>query len=147
MLFRSSLEITTSAALLVSYALGVLVGLGHSFTPVAAAILMTLLLAWKLALRKFAGGVTIDELRSAVLLGLIGLVIFGSAPASTSTGSPQHLPVVMRDWKTRSPGALEATSLKAFLAPFHRMRSITCSSTPMLALLPGVFGWLQSLRW
>jgi len=44
---NQSLEITTSAALLVTYALGVLVGLGHSFTPVAAAILMTHLLAWK----------------------------------------------------------------------------------------------------
>lgn len=75
-----SLEITTSAALLVTYALGVLVGLGHSFTPVAAAILMTLLLAWKMELRKFAGGVTIDELRSAVLLGLIGLVIYPVLP-------------------------------------------------------------------
>jgi len=75
-----SLEITTSAALLVTYALGVLVGLGHSFTPVAAAILMTLLLAWKMELRKFAGGVTIAELRSAVLLGLIGLVIYPILP-------------------------------------------------------------------
>ena len=35
---------------------------------------MTLLLAWKMELRRFAGGVTIAELRSAVLLGLIGLV-------------------------------------------------------------------------
>jgi uncharacterized membrane protein (DUF4010 family) len=77
---NQSLEITTSAALLVTYALGVLVGLGHSFTPVAAAILMTLLLAWKMELRKFAGGVTIAELRSAVLLGLIGLVIYPVLP-------------------------------------------------------------------
>jgi len=56
------------------------VGLGHSFTPVSAAILMTLLLAWKVELRKFAGGVTIAELRSAVLLGLIGLVIYPILP-------------------------------------------------------------------
>ena len=77
---NQSLEVTTSAALLVTYALGVLVGLGHSFTPVAAAILMTLLLAWKVELRRFAGGVTIDELRSAVLLGLIGLVIYPILP-------------------------------------------------------------------
>ena len=47
-----SLEITTSAALLVTYLLGVLVGLGHTFTPVAAAILMTLLLAWKVELQR-----------------------------------------------------------------------------------------------
>ena len=77
---NQSLEITTSAALLVTYALGTLVGLGHSFTPVAATILMTLLLAWKVELRKFAGGVTMDELRSAVLLGLIGLVIYPILP-------------------------------------------------------------------
>jgi len=55
MISSGSLEITTSAALLVTYALGVLVGLGHTFTPVSAAILMTLLLAWKVELRKFAG--------------------------------------------------------------------------------------------
>jgi uncharacterized membrane protein (DUF4010 family) len=74
------LEITTSAALLVTYALGVLIGLGHTFTPVASAILMTLLLSWKMELRKFAGGVTVAELRSAVLLGLIGLVIYPVLP-------------------------------------------------------------------
>ncbi len=80
MIGSGSLEITTSAALLVTYALGALVGLGHTFTPVASAILMTLLLAWKVELRKFAGGVSIDELRSAVLLGLIGLVIYPVLP-------------------------------------------------------------------
>ena len=74
------LEITTSAALLVTFGLGVLVGLGHTFTPVASAILMTLLLAWKVELHRFAGGVTIAELRSAVLLGLIGLVIYPILP-------------------------------------------------------------------
>jgi len=80
MLANRSLEITTSAALLVTYVLGVLVGLGHTFTPVASAILMTLLLAWKVELRKFAGGVSMDELRGAVLLGLIGLVIYPVLP-------------------------------------------------------------------
>ena len=35
-----SLEITTSAALMVNYLLGVLVGLDHIFTPVAGAIVM-----------------------------------------------------------------------------------------------------------
>jgi uncharacterized membrane protein (DUF4010 family) len=51
-----SLEITTSAALIVNYLLGVLVGLGHIFTPVAGAIVMTMLLAWKTELSRFAGG-------------------------------------------------------------------------------------------
>lgn len=80
MIGTGSLEITTSAALLVTYALGALVGLGHTFTPVASAILMTLLLAWKVELRRFAGGVSLEELRSAVLLGLIGLVIYPVLP-------------------------------------------------------------------
>jgi uncharacterized membrane protein (DUF4010 family) len=80
MIGSGTLEITTSAALLVTYALGVLVGQGHSFTPVASAILMTLLLAWKVELRKFAGGVSVEELRGAVLLGLIGLVIYPVLP-------------------------------------------------------------------
>jgi len=80
MIGSRTLEITTSAALLVTYALGALVGLGHTFTPVASAILMTLLLAWKVELRKFAGGVSMDELRGAVLLGLIGLVIYPVLP-------------------------------------------------------------------
>lgn len=75
-----SVEITTSAALLVTCALGVLVGLGHTFTPVAAAILMTLLLGWKMELHRFAGGVSVEELRGAVLLGLIGLVIYPVLP-------------------------------------------------------------------
>jgi uncharacterized membrane protein (DUF4010 family) len=80
MMGNQSLEITTSAALLVTFSLGVLVGLGHTFTPVAAAILMTLLLALKVELRKFAGGVSMEELRGAVLLGLIGLVIYPILP-------------------------------------------------------------------
>jgi len=80
MIGSGALEITTSAALLVTYALGVLVGLGHTFTPVAAAILMTLLLAWKVELHRLAGGVSMEELRGAVLLGLIGLVIYPVLP-------------------------------------------------------------------
>jgi uncharacterized membrane protein (DUF4010 family) len=76
----SSLEITTSIALLVTYILGTLVGIGHTFTPVAAAILMTLLLAWKVELQRFVGGITIHELRGAVLLGLIGLGIYPILP-------------------------------------------------------------------
>src|SRR5580693_2624276 len=75
-----SLEITTSAALIVNYVLGVLVGLGHIFTPVAGAIVMTMLLAWKTELSRFAGGLQPSEIRSAVLLGLIGFVIYPVLP-------------------------------------------------------------------
>src|ERR1700734_4536560 len=69
-----SLEITTPSALIVNFLLGVLVGLGHIFTPIAGAIVMTMLLAWKKELSRFAGGLQPSEIRSAVLLGLIGFV-------------------------------------------------------------------------
>ena len=75
-----SLEITTSAALLATYLLGVLVGAGHVFTPVAGAIVITMLLAWKTELSRFAGGLQPSEIRSAVLLGLIGFVIYPILP-------------------------------------------------------------------
>jgi uncharacterized membrane protein (DUF4010 family) len=75
-----TLEITTSAALILTYLLGVLVGTGHIFTPVAGAIATTMLLAWKSELSRFAGGLQPAEIRSAVLLGLIGFVIYPVLP-------------------------------------------------------------------
>jgi len=74
------LELTTSMAVLLVFAAGYLVGIGHVFTPVASAIIITMLLAWKLELRKFAGGLTLEEIRSAVLLGLLGFVIYPVIP-------------------------------------------------------------------
>jgi uncharacterized membrane protein (DUF4010 family) len=75
-------EITTSIALMVTSVLGALVGLGHHFTPVAAAIIMTMLLAWKEELHRFAGGLRPQEIRSAVLLGLLGFVIYPALPTA-----------------------------------------------------------------
>src|SRR6201996_7285087 len=75
-----SMELTTSSALIVNFILGVLVGLGHIFTPVAGAVVMTMLLAWKTELNKFAGGLLPSEIRSAILLGLIGFVIYPVLP-------------------------------------------------------------------
>jgi uncharacterized membrane protein (DUF4010 family) len=74
------LELTTSIAVLLVFVAGYLVGIGHVFTPVASAIIITMLLAWKLELRKFAGGLTLEEIRSAVLLGLLGFVIYPIIP-------------------------------------------------------------------
>ena len=61
------LELTTSMAVLLVFSAGYLVGIGHVFTPVASAILITMILAWKLELRKFAGALTLAEIRSAVV--------------------------------------------------------------------------------
>jgi uncharacterized membrane protein (DUF4010 family) len=77
---QRALETTTSGALLVTFALGVLIGQGHVFTPTASAIVMTLLLALKPQLSRFAGGLTQEEIRGAILLGLIGFVIYPVLP-------------------------------------------------------------------
>ncbi len=47
LMVNRSLEITTSAALIAVALLGILTGEGHTFTPVASAIIITMLLAWK----------------------------------------------------------------------------------------------------
>ncbi len=80
LIVNHSLEITTSAALIAVVLLGILTGEGHTFTPVATAIIITMLLAWKTELTRFAGGLTPQEIRSAVLLGLLGLVIYPLLP-------------------------------------------------------------------
>ncbi len=75
-----SLELTTSAALLVMLVIGALIGEGHYFTAVTATILMTMLLAWKAELARFAGGLQPEEIRSAVLLALITFVVYPLLP-------------------------------------------------------------------
>jgi uncharacterized membrane protein (DUF4010 family) len=75
-----NVEITTSTALMVTGVLGILVGMGHYFTPVAAAILTTILLTWKLELASFADKLHPEEIRSAVFLGLLSFVIFPLLP-------------------------------------------------------------------
>jgi uncharacterized membrane protein (DUF4010 family) len=77
---RKPVETTTSAALILTFVLGVLVGLGHHYTPVAAAIVMTMLLSLKPALTHFAGDLKVNEVRGAVLLGLLGFVIYPVLP-------------------------------------------------------------------
>lgn len=80
MIRQQSLEITTSVALIVTVVLGILIADGHFFTPIAAAIVVTMLLSLKTELTTFAGGLRTEEIRSAVLLGLIGFVIYPILP-------------------------------------------------------------------
>ena len=75
-----SLEMTTSAALLATLLIGVLVGWGHYFTAVMAAILVAMLLAWKAELSRFASVLLPEEIRSALLLGLLAFVIYPLLP-------------------------------------------------------------------
>ncbi len=83
MLVNRSLEITTSGAMLVTFSLGILVAQGHVFTPVAAAILMTMLLAWKAELAAFAHGLRLEEIQSAVMVGLVTFVIYPILPVAS----------------------------------------------------------------
>lgn len=80
MALQGAAETTTSAALMVTFALGVLAGQGHVFTPAAAVILMTLMLSLKPQLSRFALGLNAEEVRGAVLLALIAFVIYPVLP-------------------------------------------------------------------
>lgn len=74
------LEATTSVALMVVFLLGVLAGHGHLFTPIACSIVVTMLLSLKPQLHAFAGGLRQEEVRSAILLALLGFVIWPLLP-------------------------------------------------------------------
>ncbi len=71
---------TTSAAVVVTFLLGTLVGQGHHYTPVAGALVMTMLLSLKPALTHFAGELQITEVRAAVILGMLAFVIYPALP-------------------------------------------------------------------
>jgi uncharacterized membrane protein (DUF4010 family) len=74
------LEATTSVALVVIFLLGAFVAEGHLFTPVSCAILVAMLLALKPQIRAFAGGLTQQEVRSAIILALLGFVVWPLLP-------------------------------------------------------------------
>ncbi len=74
------LEATTSAALAITFLLGILVGQGHLFTPVACSVFVVMLLSLKPQLRAFAGGLKQQEVRGALVLALLGFVIWPLLP-------------------------------------------------------------------
>ncbi len=80
LLVARKVEAATSVALAIIFLLGALVGQGHLFTPVACSILVAMLLALKPQLRAFAGGLSQQELRSALLLALLGFVVWPLLP-------------------------------------------------------------------
>jgi uncharacterized membrane protein (DUF4010 family) len=73
-------ELTTSAALLVTGFVGVLCGTGHTFTPVIVAVVTAWLLAWKEQLAGFSIGLTALELRAAILLAVLAFVVYPILP-------------------------------------------------------------------
>ncbi|QIA26965.1 MgtC/SapB family protein [Thermaerobacter sp. PB12/4term] len=77
---HESVEITTSVALLLTALNGILVGRGQIFTPVAATILMLLLLSWKEELVGWTALISRDEVHAAIYLGVISFVILPVLP-------------------------------------------------------------------
>jgi uncharacterized membrane protein (DUF4010 family) len=82
-------ELTTSASLLVTAMAGILCGQGHTISPAAVMVLATALLAWKERLTGFTMGLTEGELRSALLLAILAIVIYPALP--TEAVGPYNL--------------------------------------------------------
>lgn len=80
LLRRQNIELTTSTALFVVAFVGILIGRGHTFTPLALAVITAALLSWKQSVHKFAGGLSDGEIRSAIALALLALVVFPLLP-------------------------------------------------------------------
>jgi uncharacterized membrane protein (DUF4010 family) len=74
-------ELTTSVALLVTTLAGILCGLGHTITPVAVTVVTAALLSWKEYFARFGHSVTAEEIRSAVLLGILAFAVYPVLPA------------------------------------------------------------------
>ena len=91
-----SLELTTSVALMATAILGILVGQGLLLVAAACGVVMTGLLAWKSEVVKFTGEVTIDEIRAALLLGVIAVVVYPLLPRGTV--DPWHLVDLRSAW-------------------------------------------------
>jgi len=91
-----SLEMTTSVAVLATAILGVLVGQGLLLLAAACGVVVTMLLAWKAEMVRFAGEVTIDEIRGALLLGVIAIVVYPLLPRGPV--DPWHLIDLRAAW-------------------------------------------------
>jgi uncharacterized membrane protein (DUF4010 family) len=78
---HQNLNLTTSAALIIVTFCGVLCGKGHTFTPVATAVITAALLAWKQPITGFATGLSDIELRSAILLAILSFIVYPVLPA------------------------------------------------------------------
>ena len=91
-----SLEMTTSVALLATALLGILVGEGLQLVAAACGVVITGLLAWKSEVVRFTEEVTIEEIRGALLLGVIALVVYPLLPPRPV--DPWHLIDLRAAW-------------------------------------------------
>lgn len=73
-------ELTTSAALFITSAVGILCGKGHTITPAAVGVTTAGLLAWKERLSTFSHNLTSEEVRAEILLGILAFAIYPILP-------------------------------------------------------------------
>jgi len=81
MVRHGKLVLTTSAAIMIVGFAGVLFGQGHVFTPAVAGVTTAALLAWKYPISRFAGALSDTELRSAILLAILTIIILPVLPS------------------------------------------------------------------
>ncbi|MGB3066931.1 MAG: DUF4010 domain-containing protein [Ottowia sp.] len=91
-------ELTTSAAMMVTTMAGIMCGLGHTISPAAVMVIATALLAWKERLSDFSMGISEGEVRSALLLAILGIVIYPALPEGPV--GPWHLIEPRAAWVT-----------------------------------------------
>jgi uncharacterized membrane protein (DUF4010 family) len=77
---HDELATTTTLSLCVVIFASVLCGMGHLYTPIAATILCTSLLAWKRPLHSFTSALTQKEMHSAILLAALSLLVMPVLP-------------------------------------------------------------------
>ncbi len=95
---NDSSELTTSAAMLITCVAGILCGKGHTATPASIIVIVTALLAWKDRLAGFSLGLTENEMRSALLLAILAIVIYPALPVGAI--GPWHLIEPRAAWVT-----------------------------------------------
>ena len=91
-------ELTTSAAMMVTAMSGILCGQGHTLPPAAVMVIGAALLAWKERLADFSMGLSEGEIRSALLLAILAIVIYPALP--TGTVGPGNLIEPRYAWVT-----------------------------------------------
>jgi uncharacterized membrane protein (DUF4010 family) len=81
LLKNRSTTITTSICLFLTAQIGTLVGLGHTFTPTAATLMLVAFLSGKEVLVNFSLKLTTQEVRSAITFAIIAFVVYPLLPA------------------------------------------------------------------
>lgn len=95
---QHGLQITTSVALAVANVLGMAVGGGNFFLAFAGAVAVTALLSWKTELITLSGKLTATEIRGALLLAFISVVVYPLLPSQAL--DPWHILDVRSVWLT-----------------------------------------------